>query len=82
MELTGAMAVNQMGVTFVIVKHKGYFCFDCTVRRVTMTHWMIISVSGWMSIREITERWRLDTVNNILNRFTLWCVRNAVRFTV
>ena len=32
-----------------------------------MMLWMITDVSEWMSIREITENWRLDTVRNIPN---------------
>ena len=30
-----------------------------------MMLWMITDVSEWMSIREITESWRLDIVRNI-----------------
>ena len=44
-----------------------------------MMLWMITDVSEWMSIREITEKWRLDIVRNIPNSYTWWPVRNAVQ---
>ena len=42
-----------------------------------MMLWMITDVSEWMSIREITENWRLDTVRNILSQYIAWPVRSV-----
>ena len=45
--------------------------------RVTMMLWMITDVSEWMSIREITESWRLDIVRSILSQYMAWPVRSV-----
>ena len=47
--------------------------------RVTMMLWMITDVSEWMSIREITESWRLDIVRNIKNQCIAWPVKSVQR---
>ena len=44
-----------------------------------MTLWMITDVSEWMSIREITESWRLDIVRNIKNQCIAWPVKSVQR---
>ena len=50
--------------------------------RVTMMLWMITDVSEWMSIREITESWRPDTVRNIPMKCIIQVVENASMYSV
>ena len=47
-----------------------------------MILWMITDVFLWMSIRENTEKWRLDTVTRTVMRLTTLHVRSVVRYSV